>query len=190
MPLVLAENWGMILVRGILAVLFGIVAFLIPGATILALVWTFGAYALLDGIFSITAAVRGAQRHERWGVLIVEGILDILAAIAAILWPGLTAVVLVFLIGAWAIITGIAEVAAAIRLRRVIHGEWLLGLGGIASIVLGVLLLLAPAAGALAVVWWIGAWALVFGILMIVLAFRLRGLHHHGATMTGAPHPA
>ena len=190
MDLVLARNWWTVALRGVLAVLFGIAAFFVPGAALLALVWLFGAYALLDGILAIIAAVHGAERHERWGMFVVEGVIDIIVALAAVFWPGLTAIALVFLIGAWAIITGIAEIAAAIRLRRAIHGEWLLALGGIASLVLGILLIIAPAMGALVVVWWIAAWAIIFGVLLIALAVRLRGWQHHGSPLHGTPHPA
>lgn len=172
----LSRNWWALVVRGLLAIIFGILTFLWPGMTLLVLTLLFGAYALLDGIFAITAAIRGSEPGAHWWVLVLEGIAGILAAAAAVLVPGITLLFLVLLVGGWAIVTGALEIAAAVRLRRHVHGEWLLGLAGVASIVLGILLFLAPAAGALVLALWIGAYAIVFGVILVALGFRLR--HH------------
>ncbi|MCL4402711.1 MAG: HdeD family acid-resistance protein [Acidobacteria bacterium] len=173
-----ARNWWVVLLRGIVAILFGIIAFIFPGITIAALALVFGAYAFLDGIFNIASAVRGIARHQRWGALLIEGIIGIAAGVFTALWPGITVLALVLAIGAWAFVTGILEIAAAVRLRKHIEGEWLLVLGGVASVIFGALLFLSPVAGAIAVTWWIGAYALVFGGLMVALSFRLRQWTH------------
>ncbi len=171
------RNWWALLIRGIAAVLFGILALAVPGLTLRVLIALFGAYALIDGIFSIVAAVRAIGRHGRFGWLLFEGIVGVIAGILAFVLPGLTALVLLYVIGAWAIITGIMEIVQAIELRRVIRNEWLLILGGAASVIFGVLLFLFPGAGALAVVWLIGAYAIIFGALLIALSLRLRATH-------------
>lgn len=172
---VLARNWWALALRGLFAVLFGLAVFIWPGLTLLALVALFAAYALVDGVFSIVAAIRAAGRHARWWPLLLEGLLGIAAGVVAFLWPNITALALLYVIAAWAIVTGVFEIVAAIRLRREIEGELLLGLAGLASVIFGVLLILFPGAGALAVLWLIGGFAIAFGILLILLGFRLRG---------------
>ncbi len=172
---VLARNWWALALRGLFAVLFGLIALAWPGIALGALVLLFGAYALVDGIFAIIAAVRAAETHARWGALAIEGIAGIVAGIVAFAVPGLTAIVLLYVIAFWALVTGVFELTTAIRLRKEIKGEWTLGLAGVASVVFGILLLLFPGAGALAVVWLIGAYALIFGGLLLMLAIRLRG---------------
>jgi uncharacterized membrane protein HdeD (DUF308 family) len=169
-----ARNWWVFLVRGLAAILFGILAFLWPGITLFVLVLFWGAYALVDGIFALIAAFSGQAAQQRWWVLLLEGLLGIAAGIVTFLWPGMTAIALLYLIAAWAIVGGVLEIAAAIRLRQEIEGEWLLALSGVASIIFGVLMVIWPGAGALAVVWLIAGYAIVFGVLMIALAFRLR----------------
>jgi uncharacterized membrane protein HdeD (DUF308 family) len=160
--------------RGIVAIIFGLVAFFIPVATLYALTILFGAYALIDGIVSLIAAVRSARHGEHWWALLLEGVAGLGAAAITMVWPLLTLVVLIYIIAAWALITGILEIMAAIRLRRVITGEWLLVLTGVASIVFGLLLFAAPGPGAVVIAWWIGAYVFIFGLLMLGLAFRLR----------------
>jgi uncharacterized membrane protein HdeD (DUF308 family) len=172
----LARNWWALVLRGVVAVLFGLAAFFWPGITLLALVFLFGAYALVNGIFAILAGVTGADRNSRWWVLILEGILGIAIAVVTVLWPGITALTLLYLIAAWAVITGTLEIVAAIRLRREIDNEWLLGLSGVVSVLFGLYIAAFPAGGALAVVWLIGAYAILWGILLIALGLRLRGL--------------
>lgn len=170
---VLARNWWAFVIRGVIAVLFGFLALSAPGATMLSLVLLFAAYALFDGIFAIAGAVMAARAHERWGLLVLEGVVDIAAAATAVLWPGLTVVVFVLLVAAWALLTGILLLAASFKVDAD-HGRWWMALGGVASILYGAALVIAPLVGALVLTWWIGAYALVFGIAMLVLALRLR----------------
>jgi len=171
----LTQNWWAVALRGLAGILFGIITFVSPGISIAALVLLFGAYAFADGVLSIVAAVhrRGA---DRWWLLLLHGIVGIGAGVVTLLWPGITALSLLLVIAAWALVGGAFQVAAAIRLRKVITGEWLLALSGVLSVALGVLLVLFPGPGALALVIWIGAYAFVFGILLLVLGFKLRGL--------------
>lgn len=156
----------------------------------LALVFLFGAYALIDGIVSLTGAMRAVASHERWGALLIEGIAGIAAAALTVLWPGITALSLVLVIAAWSIITGVAEVVAAVRLRNYISGEWLLVLGGIASIVFGVLIAAVPVAGALVIALWFGAYALIFGAILVALGFRLRNWERTMFSSGRVPAPA
>jgi uncharacterized membrane protein HdeD (DUF308 family) len=167
----LAKNWWVLLIRGLLAVMFGILAFVLPGLTLLMLVLLYGIYALADGL----TAVWVGGRSRAWWFLLV-GVLGIIVGILTFIYPGITTVALLYLIAAWAVVRGIFEIIAAIQLRKEISNEWMLILGGILSILFGVVLIVNPTAGALAMIWVIGAYALVFGLIMIVLAFRLRGL--------------
>src|SRR3954453_9889214 len=164
-------------VRGIFAVIFGLVALLWPGITLWALVLLFGAYAFADGIFAIVAAFRQEDRGVRWLVLL-EGVLGVVLGVLTFLWPGTVALALLYIIAAWAIITGILEIAAAVGLRRVIPGEWALIVGGVASVIFGVLLAVWPREGLLALVWIFGIYALVFGVMQLVLAYRVRRMHN------------
>jgi uncharacterized membrane protein HdeD (DUF308 family) len=170
----LSENWWALLLRGLLAVLFGLIALFLPGLTLTVLVLVFGAYALVDGLFAVVAGIRGTSGH-RW-VLIVEGVLGILAGFVALAWPGITALALLYVIAFWAIFTGVAEIAAAVALRREIEGEWALILGGALSVIFGLILAVLPWVGLLSLVWLVGLYAIVFGIALIVVAFRVRGM--------------
>jgi uncharacterized membrane protein HdeD (DUF308 family) len=170
------HNWWAVVVRGVVAVLFGIAAILQPGIALIALIALFGAYALIDGVFSIVGAVRAGQHNQQWWVLALEGIAGIVVGLLTFFWPGVTALVLLYYIGAWAIITGVLEIAQAIRLRREIDNEWMLALAGVVSLVFGVLVVVNPGSGALAIVWVIGVYALIFGVILIALGLRLRGL--------------
>ncbi len=174
MAQVLIRNWWAFALRGALGILLGLAAFLFPGITLGALVLLFGAYAVVDGVLAIVAGVRAAERRERWGVLLLEGIAGIAAGVLAFVWPALTALVLLYLVAAWSILRGVLKIAAAIRLRRTIQGEWLLGLNGAFSVLFGVLLIVMPAIGLLTLVWLVGAYAGIFGALLLGLAFRLR----------------
>ena len=157
--------------------MLGLLAFIWPGITLFVLVIFWGAYMFVDGIFAIVAAVRAAGQEARWWLLLVEGILGVLVGIVTFIWPGLTALALLYLVAAWAIVTGILEIVGAIRLRREIEGEWALILAGVLSVIFGVLLAVIPApAGLLSLTWLIGVYAIVFGVIMLILAFRLRGL--------------
>jgi uncharacterized membrane protein HdeD (DUF308 family) len=170
----LSENWSMVALRGGAAIIFGVLALALPGITLLALVLLFGSYAIVDGILNIVAAVRRREGRGPWWLLLIEGVVSIGAGVVTFVMPGLTALLLVYVIGAWAIITGALEVAAAVRLRKEITNEWWLALSGVLSIVFGALVMLAPGAGALAMVLWIGGYSIVFGALLLGLAFRLR----------------
>ena len=169
----LAGNWWALLLRGIAAVLFGLAALFWPGLTLVVLIVFFGAYALVDGVFAIVAGIRGSE-GSRW-LLLAEGVLSVLAGLVAFFWPGMTAMVLLFLISAWAIFTGLLKVVMAIAFRRRIENEWLMGLSGVLSVLFGVVLAVWPGAGLLSLVWLVGIYALIFGVTLIVLGFRARG---------------
>jgi uncharacterized membrane protein HdeD (DUF308 family) len=180
MSAVLAENWWAVALRGVLAILFGVIALLVPVTTILALVLLFAAYMFVDGVFAIISAVRAARRRERWALLVFEGVVDLIAGAVALFFPGLTVLAFVLLTAAWALVSGALMFAASFQLNRD-HGRWWLALGGIASMIFGILLFLAPLIGAIVLTWWMGAYALVFGAMLLVLAFKLRnrrGEHH------------
>ena len=166
-------HWWALAIRGAIAIIFGLAALLRPDIALEALILLFGAYALVDGVFAIVGVFGGTRgRTPRW-LLLIEGIAGILAGIIAFVLPGLTAVVLLYLIAAWAVITGISEIATAIRLRQEIRGEWALIIGGALSVLFGVILaVIGPVAGLLSLIWLIGIYALVFGILMLITAFR------------------
>ncbi len=174
---VLAKNWWLLLLRGIAAIIFGLLAFTWPGLTLLTLILFYGAFALVDGVLAIIAAVAGGAPGSRWWLAIV-GLLGIAAGLLTFLMPGLTALVLLFFIAGWAIATGVFEIIGAIKLRKEIDNEWLLILGGIISVLFGVSMMLAPGAGALALVWVIGAYSVVMGVIFVALAFRLRKHTH------------
>lgn len=172
----LARNWGLIAFRGLLAILFGIGTFLVPGLTLITLVYLFAAYLIVDGVFAIGAGIRAAQAHGRWGLLILEGVVDILAALAAFLNPGIAVAVFVYLIAAWSLMSGVILVVAAFQLH-LDHGRWLMALAGIASVIFGIVLAVAPIAGAVVLAYWLAGYAFAFGIVLVILAFRLRARH-------------
>ena len=180
LPLLAQNRWAVAL-RGAVAILFGVLAIALPGVTLGVLILLWGVYAIADGIFAIVSGVRAARRNERWGVLIVEGIFDIIAGVIAVFMPAAAAFAFAYLFAIWAVITGIIEVAAAVRLRREMEGEWLLGLTGVLSILLGLYVAVFPGLGLLGLVWTVGIYAIVFGIAMIVLSLRLR---RHGIDET------
>ena len=175
----LARNWWALGLRGLCGVLFGAAIFAWPGISLFALVLLFGVYTLLDGVCTMASTLRSDRRNKRWWLFLLQGMGGIIVGIIAFIWPGITALALIYLIAAWAIVTGIFEVVAAVQLRKEIEGEWLLGLSGIASVVFGGLLVAFPGTGALAVLWIIGAYAILFGILLMILAFRLRQRNGH-----------
>jgi uncharacterized membrane protein HdeD (DUF308 family) len=186
---VFTSNWWTLALRGLAAVIFGVLAFFMPIATWTALVFLFGAYALVNGIFAIIAGIRAPKEFKRWWALLIVGIFSVIAGVLAFIMPGVTSLALLIMIASWAMATGIFEIVAAIQMRKYITGEWLMVLSGILSIVFAVLLLINPFAGMLAIVWIVGVYALIFGILMLILGFKLRSLEHstqHPAT----PHPA
>lgn len=170
----LRKYWWTILLRGIIAVLFGIAAFLWPGITIALLIWLFGAYALLDGIISVVIGIAQYGGNERWWGILLQGICGIAVGLMTFLWPQVTGLILLYFIAGWSILTGLFQIVAAIRLRKVISGEWLLGLSGVISMLFGITLFVYPAAGALAVIWMIGIFAILNGLLLIFLSLRLK----------------
>ena len=176
MSAALARNWWIVALRGGAAIVFGLIAVLLPLAALGTLALLFAMYMLADGIFAIVAGARAAAHHVRWAALIFEGIVNLVAGAVALLFPGLTVLVLVTLLGIWAVISGVFMIAAAFRLHAR-HGRWLLGLSGLVSVIWGALLYLSPVAGAVVLTWWLGGYALVFGVVLLVLALRLRGLH-------------
>lgn len=180
----LARNWWALALRGVLAIVFGILAFVWPGVTLISLVLLFGAYALVDGVFAVITGFTSRGKNERWWAVLLEGIAGIVIGVLTFIWPGTTALVLLYFIAAWALITGALEIWAAIQLRNVITNEWSMILAGVASVIFGVLLIVFPGAGALSVIWLIGAYAIVSGILFLILAWRLRGAQGTPGTAT------
>jgi uncharacterized membrane protein HdeD (DUF308 family) len=169
-------HWWALAIRGGIAIIFGLAALLRPGIALEALILLFGAYALVDGVFAIVGVFGGTRGGTPRWLLIIEGIAGILAGLIAFVLPGLTAVLLLYLIAAWAVITGISEIATAIRLRQEIRGEWALIVGGALSVLFGVILaVIGPVAGLLSLIWLIGIYALMFGVLMLITAFQVRG---------------
>jgi len=174
---VFSRNWWLLVLRGIAAVIFGVLAFVWPGITLFTLVLLFGAYAFMDGIFLIVHSISGRKEKEDWWMLLIGGIMGVIIGVITFLTPGVTTIVLLIYIAAWALAMGVLEVIAAIRLRKVLTHEILLVLSGIASIVFAFLLMLFPASGALGLVWLIGIYAIVLGIALTVLGFEV---HHFG----------
>jgi len=172
----LSLNWSALAIRGVIAIAFGIIAFLLPGLTLGALILLFAAYAIVDGVSHVITGIRQRSGDRPDGLMILGGIVGIAVGVIAVILPGVTALFLLALIGAWAIVTGAAEIVAAYRLRKAISGEWLLVLQGILSIAFGVYVWLFPGAGALAVVWLIAAFAIASGVILLMLAFRMRSL--------------
>lgn len=172
---ILSKYWWVLLLRGILSILFGIVAYTSPGLTLALLVTFFVAWMFVDGVFDVVAAIGGRKENEHWWVLLLEGLLGIAFGIIAFQAPAITTVVLLIYVAAWAIATGVMRVILAVRLRKEIEGEWLLALSGLASILFGVLMMARPAAGALALLWVVAAWAIVIGALLVILAFKVKG---------------
>lgn len=170
----LAQNWWTLVLRGIAAIIFGILAYLWPGITFTVLVLFFGAYALWDGVFALIGAFR-TEGERRWS-LVLGGIVGIAAGLVTFFWTGAATIAILSIIAAWAVITGVFEVVSAIRLREEIEGEWLLLISGVVSVLFGIALVIWPVAGLVAVTWMIGAYAMVFGFLLTVLGFRLRGM--------------
>ena len=182
----LAKCWWLLLLRGIAAIVFGVLAFVWPGLTLVTLVLLYGAFALVDGVLSLIAAFTGSVKPVPTWWLVVVGLLGIAAGIVTFAWPGITAILLILFIGAWALVHGIFEIIGAIQLRNEIDNEWMLILGGLLSVVFGVLVLLAPGAGALGLIWAIASYSIVFGILFVALALRLRKHSQAGGSPAAA----
>jgi uncharacterized membrane protein HdeD (DUF308 family) len=169
---VLAQRWWAVGLRGILAIIFGLICLLTPGIALGAFVIVFAAYMFVDGVFAIISGIRAARSGETWGLLILEGVVDLAAGVIAVLWPAITLVALVWIVAIWAIVSGALMLAAAFSLN-LDYGRWWLALGGIASIIFGILLIIEPFIGAVILTLWIGAYAVVFGVLLLVLGFQL-----------------
>ncbi len=178
----LSEYWWAFLLRGILAVLFGIGAFAWPGLTLMVLVIFFGAYCLVEGIVSLIAAFGS----KRWGLHLFHGVISVAAGLVTLFWPGITTLALILIIGFWAIVGGVSEVVAAIQLRKEIEREWLLGISGVVSVLFGLAVVFWPGAGALALVWLIACYAVLFGVLLIGLGIRLHGIKNSRPSAAGA----
>jgi uncharacterized membrane protein HdeD (DUF308 family) len=186
MNMVLVRNWWALALRGVAALLFGLIALFAPGFVAVWLAILFGAYALIDGIFAIIAGIRAAERHERWWPLALEGLLSVIVGLIALVMPVAAAVALLYFVSAWAIVTGVFRISAAIRLRKEVRGEWLLILNGALSVLLGILIVAHPGAGLITLVWVLGVYAIIYGIVLVGLAFKLRA---HRQRM-GAGRPA
>ena len=171
----LSRMWGLIVLRGLAAILFGVLAFMWPGITLAALVLVWGAYALTDGLCALIASLRLEEGKPMW-TLAVVGLLGIASGLLTLLWPQITALVLLFFIAGWAVAMGVFQLAAAIRFRKWISNEWLLALSGVLSIAFGTLLLTRPGAGAVALVWVIGWFAFLFGVLLVMFGLRIKGV--------------
>lgn len=182
-PQRLPQYWWAFALRGLVAILFGLTAFIVPGITLAILLGLFAAYMTIDGIVAIIAAVRAIREHSSFWPLLLEGIADLAAAVIALIWPGLTLLALLYLSGAWAIVSGIFLIVGAVRMHDHVQGRWLLVLSGIFSVIWGVLLFIWPIAGLLVLTWWIGAYAIVFGVMLMAMGFRLRRMLPPG----GAP---
>jgi uncharacterized membrane protein HdeD (DUF308 family) len=183
----LGHNWGWVALRGVIAVLFGVFAFVAPGITLGALIIVWGAFAFVDGVLSLVAAFKVRDQGRPFWSLLIVGLLGIAAGVVTFFWPAMTALILLAFIGAWAFVMGIFQIGAAIRLRKEIEGEWLLALSGALSVLFGLFVLFQPGAGALALIWVIGAYAIVFGVLLIGLAFKLKGYAGRHAPAGHAP---
>jgi uncharacterized membrane protein HdeD (DUF308 family) len=174
----LARRWWLLLLRGVAAIVFGVLALVWPGITLVTLVLLYGAFALIDGVIALAAAFSGVGKPVPTWWLVIVGLLGIGAGIVTFLWPGMTAILLVIFIGAWAVAHGVFEIIGAIQLRKEMDNEWLLILCGLLSVLFGAFVLIAPGAGALALVWAIGVYSIVFGSLLIALSLKLRGHRH------------
>lgn len=175
----IANNWWLLLLRGLAAIAFGVLAWMWPGITLVVLLMFYAAYALVEGVAALFLGFSGREGHKIWWQMIVIGLLGIGAAVVTVLWPRLTAVILLLFIATWAILHGALEIAAAIRLRKEIHGEWMLALSGILAIIFGLLLFMRPGVGILTMVWLVGVFAVATGILQVVLSLKLRQMKHH-----------
>lgn len=172
----LGRNWWLLLLRGLVAIVFALLTWAQPGVSLAALVLVFGIYVLADGLLGVWSAIAKRRDNRHWWLLLLWGLVGIVVGVMTFIMPGITGLVLLMYIAAWAVITGVLQIVAAIRLRKEIKGEWLMILSGLVSVAFGVLLFLQPGAGALAVAWIIAAYAFIFGVLMVLLAFKVRNL--------------
>lgn len=183
-PSVLHTNWWLLALRGLLAAIFGLVTFLVPELTLFVLVSLFGGYCIVSGILALVTAFRRGRTQPRWWTLVLEGAASIVAGVLTLVWPGRTLLGLLFVAAVWAIVTGLLQIGTAVRLRKQITGEWLLLLSGALSVAFGAVVVVWPGAAALAVSWWVGSYLFAAGIVLAILAFRLR--RHAGHVRTSA----
>ena len=172
----LFRNWWMLALRGVLGIVFGIVALVSPESTKLALVLLFGAFAMADGVFAVGTGIAAKEYFDRWWAVLLEGLTGIIVGVLTFFWPNVTALALIYFIAAWAVVTGIFEIVAAIQFRQIIPGEWAMILTGLLSVVLGITLFVFPAAAEVSLMWMIGIYAIIAGSMEIVFAFRMHGL--------------
>ena len=172
----LSRNWWTFVGRGLFAILFGALALALPELTLIVMVWMFGAYVAVDGMFQIILSITRREKFDRWWLLLIEGIFGVALGLLTFVWPGITGLVLFMLVVVWAIVTGVLEIAAAIQLRQILENEWLLAFSGVLSILLGIAMLVWPGASVIALAWLIGIYAIVFGITLIALGFRLKNM--------------
>jgi uncharacterized membrane protein HdeD (DUF308 family) len=178
---IIAQGWWMLLIRGVAAIAFGLLTFFWPAITLFVLIILFAAHAVVDGAMAIAMGLQLRKQVDStpWLPITVMGVISVAAGVVAIAWPALTAAVLLFLIAGWAIARGVFEVVAAVHFRKVIENEWFLGLAGVLSVMFGVSLIAWPRAGLLSLMWLVGSFSIAFGVLMCLLAFRLRGLEQN-----------
>jgi uncharacterized membrane protein HdeD (DUF308 family) len=181
MDSILVRNWWLLALRGVFAILFGVLVFLWPDLAWVVVVASFAAFALVNGIVAIVAAVSG--HGLRWWSLMFEGVLSIAAGVVTIVWPGITQLALLFLIAYWAVATGVFAIVTAIQLRKEIEGEWIMALSGILSVIFGAALIVLPSEGALAIAWLIAAYSIAFGMVHLALSFRLRSMARHASRL-------
>lgn len=173
---VLSRNWWKLLLRGLVAIGFGVLTFIRPGISLAALVLTFGAYALIDGVLAIWTAIDGRDRIEHWVVLLIGGLSSVGIGILTFMAPGITAIALLFYIALWAILVGVTGIIAGVRLRKEITGEWALILSGLVAVAFGVFLIARPVVGALSILSILATFAILYGILLSMVAFKVKGL--------------
>ena len=187
---IVSRIWWALVLRGVLAILFGIIALIFTGQTLLVLVYVFGAFALISGITEIVTAVRAGEAHLRWGWLAVAGIVGVAAGIVSFVWPGITALALLFLIAAWALVTGVAEIVFALAWPDTLARPWLAALSGALSVVFGILLVVWPRSGVIALTWLVGIYAIIYGATRLYYAYRLQALRHEIRSPFGRGHGA
>ncbi len=170
------KHWWMLVLRGLVSILFAVLAFTLPELTFTALVLMLGIFILLDGITTVILALRTRADRGEW-IVLLEGLLSVGLGLAMLFYPNVTAALFVTFVALWCLVTGVFEISTAIRLREEIDNEWMLGLAGVVSIALGILMLVNPSAGAVSIIWWIGMYALFFGLLLVALGFKLRRIY-------------
>lgn len=174
MSIMLHRSWWVLLLRGVVAIIFGVLTWMQPAASAAALVLVFGAYVFVDGLLGIYAAFKSRQQSRHWWVVLLWGLTGVVVGVLTAINPAITALVLTIYIGVWALMTGVLQIIAALRLRKEIQGEWVLVLGGLLSVVFGIFVLMQPGAGMMAMLWVLATYAVIFGVLMVILAFKIK----------------